>query len=68
MSWGNMPSEELYELKADPDNVANLAEQAERLAALRQALAAQMLENRDNGLLPEWCEEEGYEASRRESA
>ncbi len=71
MFWGIKPSEELYDLKADPDNVANLAgqaEQAERLAALREALAAQMIENRDNGLLPEGCEAEGFEASRREGA
>jgi arylsulfatase A-like enzyme len=71
MFWGLKPSDELYDLKADPDNVVNLAgkpEHAERLAKLRQALLGQMLENRDNGLLPEGCELEGYEASRREGA
>jgi arylsulfatase A-like enzyme len=71
MFWGRKPSEELYDLKADPDNVVNLAgkaEYAERLAAMRQALSAQMIENRDNGLLPEGYEEEGYEASRRAGA
>lgn len=69
--WGRKPTEELYDIRADPDNVVNLAgraEHAERLAALRQALVAQMTENRDNGLLPEGCEEEGYEASRRPGA
>lgn len=68
MFWGRKPADELYDIKADPDNVVNLAdrpEQAGRLAAMRQALAAQMIENRDNGLLPEGCELEGYEASRR---
>ena len=71
MFWGAKPSEELYDLKADPDNVVNLAskgEYAEQLVKLRQALVAQMTENRDNGLLPEGCEEEGYEASRRAGA
>ena len=71
MFWGAKPSEELYDLKADPDNVVNLAskgEYAEQLVKLHQALVAQMTENRDNGLLPEGCEEEGYEASRRTGA
>jgi len=71
MFWGRKPSEELYDVKADPDNVVNLAGKAEhvgRLASMRQALAAQMIENRDNGLLPEGCDEEGYEASRRPGA
>jgi len=71
MFWGRKPSDELYDLKADPDNVVNLAgkpEHAERLAKLRQVLTAQMTENRDNALLPEGCEEEGYEASRRAGA
>ena len=71
MFWGRKPSEELYDIKADPDNTVNLAgkaEHAERLDALRQALAAQMIENSDNGLLPEGCVEEGYDASRRPGA
>ena len=71
MFWGTKPAEELYDLTADPDNVVNLARASEhsgRLAKLRQVLAAQMIENRDNGLLPEGCDEEGYEASRRAGA
>lgn len=71
MFWGRKPSEELYNIKADPDNVVNLAvraEHAERLAALRQALTAHMIENRDNGLLPEGCDVEGYEASCKAGA
>ncbi len=69
--WGRKPSDELYDLKADPDCVVNLAgkaERAERVAALREALSAQLLENRDNGLLPEGCELEGYEASHKTGA
>ena len=69
--WGRKPSEEFYDLRNDPDNVMNLAdkaEHAERLAKMRQAMMDQMIENRDNGLLPEGCEEEGYEASRRSGA
>ena len=56
MFWGAKPSDELYDLKADPDNVVNLAgktEHAEQLAKMRQVLAVQMIDNRDNGLLPE---------------
>jgi len=71
MFWGLKPSEELYDLAADPDNVVNLAgkaDSAERLATLRQAMVTQMIENRDNGLLPEGCGEEGYEMSRRAGA
>ncbi len=71
MFWGRKPSEELYDLRKDPDNVVNLAgsaEHAERLAGMRQAMIVQMTENRDNGLLPEGCGEEGYEASRKPGA
>ena len=71
MFWGVKLTDELYDLNADPDNVVNLAgkgEYAEQLAKMRQILTAQMIENRDNGLLPEGCEEEGYDASRRSGA
>ena len=71
MFWGAKPSDELYDLKADPDNVVNLAgktEHAEQLAKMRQVLAVQMIDNRDNGLLPEGCDDEGYEATRRPGA
>jgi arylsulfatase A-like enzyme len=71
MFWGRKPSEELYDNPADPDNVVNLAgrqEHAERLAEMRRALRAQMIETRDNGLLPEGCAEEGYDASRKPGA
>jgi arylsulfatase A-like enzyme len=71
MFWGRKPSEELYDVRADPDNVVNLAgrpEHAGRLAELRQALAAHMAATFDNGLLPEGCAEEGYDASRRPGA
>jgi arylsulfatase A-like enzyme len=71
MFWGRKPSEELYDNAADPDNVANLAgrpEHAPRLAELRQALRVHMLSILDNGLLPEGCAEEGYDASRKPGA
>jgi arylsulfatase A-like enzyme len=71
MFWGRKPTEELYDNQADPDNVVNLAgrqEHAERRAAMRQALRAHMTETRDNGLLPEGCEDEGYDASRKPGA
>ncbi len=69
--WGRKPAEELYDVRADPDNVTNLAgrpEHAARVAEMRRALVEQMTANRDNGLLPEGCGLEGYEASRREGA
>ena len=71
MFWGRKPSEELYDLRADPDNVVNLAGesgQAARVAAMRGELTKWMAENRDNGLLPEGCAEEGYEASHKAGA
>ena len=71
MFWGRKPPEELYDLKADPDNIVNLAakpEHAGRIAEMRQALVAHMTDIRDNGLLPESCAEEGYDASRRPDA
>jgi hypothetical protein len=71
MFWGVKPSEELYDLAADPDCVVNLAGRADRSAErarLTQALTVWMVENRDNGLVPEGSEEEGYEVSHRAGA
>lgn len=71
MFWGRKPTEELYDLRADPDCVVNLADKpacAATRAELLQALTAEMLENRDNGLVPEGCACEGYEASRQAGA
>jgi len=71
MFWGVKPSEELYDLAADPDCVVNLAGRAGHAGErtrMKQALTAWMLENRDNGLVPEGSDEEGYEASHRAGA
>jgi uncharacterized sulfatase len=54
--WNVKPSEELYDLASDPDEVHNLAESAEhasKLAELRAAQQAWVLAIRDVGLLPE---------------
>ena len=71
MFWGRKPSEELYDLTDDPDNVVNLAGRAEhagRRDEMRRALRDHMLATVDNGLLPEGCEEQGFDASRRAGA
>jgi arylsulfatase A-like enzyme len=65
--WGAKPTEELYDLAADPDNVKNLAgDPAHRttLERMRDALKQHTLEIVDNGFLPEGSALEGYEASR----
>ena len=65
--WGEKPTEELYEIAADPDNVKNLAgDPAYRatLERMRAALKQHTLEIADNGFLPEGSALEGYEASR----
>lgn len=54
--WETKPPEELYDLEADRDEIANLAERPEHRATLerlRQALREWMLAVRDVGLLPE---------------
>lgn len=69
--WGEKPSEELYDLEADPDNVRNLAaDPASRqtLDRMRGALRRFVLEIRDNGFVPEGSALEGYEASRKPGA
>jgi arylsulfatase A-like enzyme len=65
--WGAKPAEELYDLEADPDNVANLAAAPAHRATLermRARLRQRMIDLHDNGLLPEGSPLEGYEASR----
>ncbi|GAB5517887.1 MAG: sulfatase [Rhodothermales bacterium] len=50
------PTEALYDLRADPHNLTNLAqapEQAEVVSNMRQAVREWMLRTRDTGLLPE---------------
>jgi HEAT repeat protein len=67
MFWGEKPTEELYDLDADPENVKNLAgdnAHRETLEKMRAALAQHTIEVNDNGFLPEGSTLEGYDASR----
>ncbi|MCL1921374.1 MAG: sulfatase-like hydrolase/transferase [Kiritimatiellaeota bacterium] len=69
--WGRKPSEELYDNQNDPNNMVNLAadpKHAARLAEMRQALHDHIIAYYDNGLLPEGCDIEGYEACRAPGA
>ena len=66
--WGTKPSEELYDLDADPDNLNNLVRdpaQRTTLERMRQALKEHSVEINDNGFLPEGSSIEGYDASRQ---
>lgn len=67
--WGAKPAEELYDLQADPDQVANLATtaaQRTRLAAMRRQLDAHMLSIRDGAFIPEGSALEDYAAQQDE--
>ncbi|MEI6604691.1 MAG: sulfatase-like hydrolase/transferase [Verrucomicrobiota bacterium] len=67
MFWGEKPTEELYDMYADPDSIHNLASnpaQHEILERMRAALEKRVLSNNDNGFIPEGSALEGYEASR----
>lgn len=69
--WGEKPTEELYNMEADPDNVKNLAvdpKQQKTMERMRAALKAHTLKIVDNGFLPEGSKLEGYEASRKAGA
>jgi arylsulfatase A-like enzyme len=69
--WGKKPSEELYDMDADPDSVHNLAADPSGSATLermRAALHKHTLEINDNGFVPEGSVLEGYDASRKEGA
>ena len=71
MFWGEKPTEELYDMVADPDNLKNLAANpahTETLARVRAALRRHTLEIVDNGFIPEGSSLEGYEASRHPGA
>jgi hypothetical protein len=69
--WGTKPTEELYDMAADPDSVKNLADDPahrETLDRMRAALKRHTLEINDNGFIPEGSTLEGYEASRKAGA
>ncbi|MCX6910214.1 MAG: sulfatase-like hydrolase/transferase [Verrucomicrobia bacterium] len=71
MFWGAKPSEELYDMAADPDSVKNFAGNPAHRATLermRAALKRHTLEINDNGFLPEGSALEGYDASRAPGA
>ncbi|MCU0872549.1 MAG: sulfatase-like hydrolase/transferase [Pirellulaceae bacterium] len=54
--WEPKPSEELYDVAADPFEIQNLAGDpghAERLAKMRSELRAEMIATRDTGFIPE---------------
>jgi arylsulfatase A-like enzyme len=65
--WGEKPTEELYDLIDDPDNVRNLAgnpAHREALEPMRAELKRRVLTIKDNGFIPEGSPLEGYDASR----
>jgi hypothetical protein len=65
------PAEEFYDLVADRDEINNLIdapEHRDRIATMRAALDAHMLEINDNGFIPESSPIEGYDASRAPGA
>lgn len=69
--WGTKPTEELYDMLADPDNVKNLASdpaQLETLERMRTTLKRHTLEIYDNGFMPEGSPLEGYDESRKAGA
>lgn len=65
--WKTKPSEELYEVAADPHSIVNLAdapEQQARLIRMRKALDGFIVSFHDNGFIPEGANAQGYVASR----
>lgn len=71
MFWGGKPTEELYDMPADPDSVHNLAADPghrETLERMRSALEQRVIADKDNGFLPEGSALEGYDASRAPGA
>jgi hypothetical protein len=69
--WGEKPTEELYDLVADPDNMRNLVNDPghrEALQQMRKELNRRVVVIKDNGFIPEGSPFEGYEASRKAGA
>lgn len=69
--WGEKPTEELYDMEADPDNVKNLAadpQHQKTMERMQAALKAHTLKIIDNGFLPEGSKLQGYENSRKAGA
>jgi hypothetical protein len=69
--WGPKPTEELYDMDADPDSVKNLAAdpaQRQILERMRAELKRRVLTLNDNGFIPEGSPLEGYDASHKEGA
>ncbi|MFD7224021.1 sulfatase-like hydrolase/transferase [Streptomyces sp. NPDC059892] len=65
--WGEKPAEELYDLRADPDEVRDLIDSPRHSAVrerLSRALDTHILALHDNGFVPEGSAAEGYDASR----
>lgn len=65
------PAEEFYDVVADPDQIENLIDvpaHRERIASMRGALGAHMVETNDNGFSPESSPLEGYDQSRAPGA
>jgi len=65
--WEEKPSEELYDVREDPDQLVNLAGDPRRRKTrgrLRKALDRHLVAIRDNGFIPEGSSREGYERSR----
>jgi arylsulfatase A-like enzyme len=69
--WGAKQVEELYDMDHDPDSIHNLAADPahhDTLEAMRAELKRRVIENVDNGFLPEGSPLEGYDASRKPGA
>ena len=69
MFWGEKPTEELYDMLADPDSVQQPGRRpgARRDAGrgMRAALEKRVLANKDNGFMPEGSALEGYDGLAR---